>query len=266
MKTLYEDDPLAQAKLYSGAHIAYSTPEEAGQIAQNIPVTEQERASFSIGLFKKFGTDVRNKTVQKLLLIQERSQVAHENLSKLGYIYIRHLQSEGITIPEIARDLNFNPLDIMAYMSSHPNAKTDASIDATACADAKIRDFLYDLQHNPPSTKFEADRKNIQYKVLLEQVKRISADWAILATNPITKDANGGGFNLNMTINNNSLNTDSKSQIIDAKVIESLPEEVTEDIKQINETYQLEPPTDQAGEYVDPLKQEISHEQNYKWD
>jgi len=165
----------------------------------------------------------------------ERRFKTHEQLSSLGYTNVRHLQGEGLTIAEIARDLDMNQLDLMAYMTAHPNALQDATVDAAACADAKIRDFLTQLENEPPRTKFEASRKEIQYKVLLEQVKRISAEWAQFAKRPVEEEAKGG-FQLNITLNQSELIRSGEmpeSKIIEAEVVDI--------------------PLDAEGEYVDPL-------------
>ena len=245
----YEHLPSAEAKDYGAVHADYSTPEDAARIALNLRPSAQDRHQHAIESFQEFGRDIRNKTAQKLLKVVERGFEAHNKLSLLGYTNLRHLQGEGLTLSEIARDLDMNQLDIMAYMSAHPDAEDHAKIDATACADAKIRDFLFNLEHNPPATKFEADRKNIQYKVLIEQVKRISPEWAEYARHGKNEDDVRRHFNLNVTLQTPELNTTSN--------INNTPSLKTIEVQEIQNKQDLKPaieiPTDSEGYYQDPL-------------
>ena len=172
----------------------------------------------------------------------DRKVDTHETLSLIGYDNLRLLQAEGITLAEAAKDLNVSLLDLMAFMARHPLAEDHAELDALACADAKMRDYIKDLNNTKFLTKFDADQAKLKMDANLALTKRLSSKWAGLAAK--INDANMGsavGVNINIDLSGDLSDMPTRTADRGHSVIDVTPETTL-----VND-----------DSYVDPLAVEI---------
>jgi uncharacterized protein (DUF2132 family) len=118
-----------------------------------------------------------NELVDCLERVMENTRTAVTTLTGIGYTNFRHLQSAGFTLHEIANKLHLNVLDLIAYMSAHPDAESHAELDTTSCADAKFMALVDNIKTAIPRSKFEADRLRTEATATESLVRRLSADW-----------------------------------------------------------------------------------------
>lgn len=155
----------------------YKSPESAAVIAHELAArhAELDRLHYVEKLSQSMGY---NTGCEKLKIVMEQRQHAHHKLSIIGYDNLRHLQAAGLTMAEISTYLGINQLDIMAFMSTHPDAVDHAQIDTVACADMKMAEFLKELEDSKPVTKYEADKLKVRLSALELLTKRLSPKWA----------------------------------------------------------------------------------------
>lgn len=155
----------------------YTTPEQAAQIAHELSPQQvmTQRVEYLRVVSEK---NQHSIGCQKLLQVIQRRNDAHQTLSMIGYENLRHLQAAGMTIAEIAMDVGINQLDIMAFMTTHPEAVAHAEIDTMACADMKMAEFIREVDEAIPETKFESDRLRVKMTTLEMLTKRLSPKWA----------------------------------------------------------------------------------------
>lgn len=177
----------------------YKSPEKAAAIAHKLSPEKAmvQRAEYARVVAEKNEYSVGS---QKLLSIIANRSEAHYTLSMIGYENLRHLQAAGMTIAEMALDLGMNQLDLMTFMSSHPESVEHAEIDTAACADMKMAEFLREVQNARPETKFEAERLRTQLQALEMLSKRLSPKWAVQMRQDIVGTPTVGvTFNMDMS-------------------------------------------------------------------
>lgn len=153
----------------------YTTPHNAAEIARANPRPKILRKQFVDNILDK---QPLNKTAISLRKILARQDHAHDMLSMLGYDSVRHLQADGQALSEIAHDLDMSILDLMSFMSMHPEAEAHAELDALACADAKMRKYINKLESSKFLTKFDGDKARLELDATLQFCKRLSNQWA----------------------------------------------------------------------------------------
>lgn len=126
-------------------------------------------------IFETPGTKT-SRALQDIINAQEN---ASHKLSTLGYQNVRHLRSRGLLMVEIARDLDINVNDLMAYMRLHPNSHEDALQDEETCADARTMQLDEWIESYSVMSKFDSEKLKLRTQIQLEMNKRLSAKWAL---------------------------------------------------------------------------------------
>lgn len=209
---------------------AYSTPHDSAEIARANPRPRAIKKQFVDSLLQ---SQPLNKTGLALRNILARQDVAHDKLSVLGYDSARHLQAEGISLSEIADDLDMSVLDLMSYMALHPQAEEHAELDSLACADAKMRKYLKRLEEKKFLTKFDGDKARLELEATLQFCKRLSAQWAGVVQKIQDQQllANNVGINITMDFTGDLSSLPNKThhkddpKIINSPIVEQISHE-----------------------------------------
>jgi hypothetical protein len=160
-----------------------------------------------------------NTALQELEHIIDNTRTAVKKLTGIGYMNFRHLQAAGFSLHEISSSLDLNVLDLIAFMSAHPDAEKHAQLDSTACADAKFSKLVNAIESSTPVTKYEADKMKVMTSATELLVKRLSADWvgAYRDTEAgMSAIAGGGGLTINMNIGGKSAVPEPEAKVINS--------------------------------------------------
>lgn len=154
-------------------------PEEVARRAYNHgalldPATRQTALDALTSTTSLADTD----TGRALAQVLENADRAVDILSLIGYVQLRHLRANGLSMAKIAKDLGINLNDLTAYMSQAPTANEDALIDEEAFADVKASELMEELEHAKPKNSLETEVLKIKMNFLLEYNKRMSHRWA----------------------------------------------------------------------------------------
>lgn len=122
--------------------------------------------------------DGKNKTLSRLKEMQRQSFAAAQRLSAVTYDRIRDLHASGFMLSDIAKDLDVNYNDLLAFMRQYPNSERHAVEDAESCADAQTAELLHHIEDQKKPTTAEVDLLKIRANVQIEMNKRLSGKWA----------------------------------------------------------------------------------------
>lgn len=121
------------------------------------------------------GSTATGKALQRILDNADRGA---RILSTIGYMPLRHLRAIGLTLSQIADDLEINLHDLTEFMAQSPTAVQDAEIDAEAYADRKASELLEKLSSSDRLSKDAVELLKVRQAFLLEYNKRLSHKWA----------------------------------------------------------------------------------------
>lgn len=154
--------------------------------------------------FQNFtNASMHSETARALHQVETNSFEAIEKLSAIGYDRLRHIRANGLTFPEISRDMGINVNDIIEFMRLSPTAYEDAIQDEEACADARTMRLEEYVKNEPLLSRNDTVRLQLITNIQLEMNKRLSPKWAKGADLGKENGVEGGApATITMIINN----------------------------------------------------------------
>lgn len=204
----------------------------AFQIARHA-ADSRPRGSLALNRLQNFANaNIHSETAKALFQVEANSYEAVEKLAAIGYDRLRHIRANGMTFPEISRDMGINVNDIIEFMRLSPTAYEDAIQDEEACADARTMKLEEYVKNEPLLSRNDTVRLQLMTSIQLEMNKRLSPKWAKGADLGQDNVLEGGApATITMIINN-----DGKAET----VIEASPKEVKSEQKNSSDTIEAE--------------------------